>query len=308
MNKIAVHLFLYHLDLFDNFLSVLSPFRNEITLYLSLCKDNGSQADIITTIKKYFNAKISFHDNYGADIAPFLNTIESIKEPYFIKLHSKKSMLGQYHQIDWRNVLIHNFFGNKNLFNYNSTVIKNNFFCGAVGNMCLLYTDYELYHKNKILTLCDILNIDYNKINNYSFFGGSMFLSETKLFQKHFLPYNAIIQNLLSQETQKVNEIPEGTYSHSLERIFGYIIPYNHKQFCYTRHRHIIIQNNNAPYSKFRMIVLHNNDCYLQEDINVYGTIINDSIDTLTIQWKHIEPNQLQKYSFVNPYTITKII
>jgi len=301
--KIALILSIYHIDLWNNFKDLLLPFKNNINLYLCLYKDNGPQKDIISSADKLFNTRVSFHKNYGADIAPFLQILQLVEEPYFIKLHSKKSLLGDYKQINWRNILLYDFLGSQDIFKKNyDTIVKTK--CGAIGNKNLLLSNNEGYHSNKIKQLCNVLDINYNNIKNYSFFGGSMFMSKTALFKKHFLPYTNSLNELLSKETKKVTEKPTGTFSHALERIFGYIISYNNLEFATVQHKTIKILNSKAPNGLFNMITLHNNDCYLQEDIHVYGQILNNSFDNFTIQWNHLQPNPVQKYQYLGENTI----
>jgi hypothetical protein len=89
-----------------------------------------------------------------------------------------------------------------------------------------------------------------------------------------------------------------------LERIFGYIIPYNHLNFYYPQLQYIKILNTKAPNNYFHMVKLYNNDCYLQEDLNVYGHILDESESNFTIEWHHMLPNPIQKYEFVDKATI----
>jgi lipopolysaccharide biosynthesis protein len=302
-DSLAIILHLYHIDLWQEFKELLIPFRNEFKLYLCLCEDNGEQTEIIKSAKNLFDTDISFHKNYGADIASFLRTLENIKESYFIKIHTKKSLLGQYNQIKWRHILLHDFFSNTNIFESNYKQILTNPDCGMIGNKYLLSTDSENYHSHKIKELCNILKINYDNITNYSFFGGNMFMSKTHLFKKHFLPYQDILQYLLSKELNKVIEKHTGTYSHSLERLFGYIVSLNNLNFYCIKHPTIIIPNNKAPNGKFNLIKLYNNDCYLQEDLNVYGQIIDFNENELSIEWHHMKPKPIQKYTLINKNT-----
>ena len=302
--KISVVLYLYHINLWNEFKNLLMPFKKDIKLYLCLCDENKDEKEIVNFVKKNFDADISFYDNYGADVSSFLHTLEKIQEPYFIKLHSKKSSLGIYDQIKWRHILLHDFLANENIFYANYQQILNNSDCGTIGNKYLLSTNNENYHSNKIQELCDILDINYNNIANYSFFGGNMFMSRTDLFKKHFLPYQDVLQELLSKERNKVIEKETGTYSHSLERLFGYIVSLNNLNFYYAKHPTIVIINDKAPNGKFNLIKLYNNDCYLQEDLNVYGQILDNDINNFTIQWNHIVPNPIQKYEFLDSSTI----
>jgi len=301
--KISVILYLYHIDLWNEFKNLLMPFKKNIKLYLCLCNENKEQIEIVDFVKTNFDSNISFYDNYGADISSFLQVLEKIQEPYFIKLHSKKSLLGSYNQIKWRHILLHDFLGNKDIFYHNYKQISTNSDCGIIGNKYLLSTNKESYHKDKIQELCNILKINYKNITNYSFFGGNMFMSRTQLFKKHFLPYQDILQNLLSKERNKVIEKETGTYSHSLERLFGYIISLSNLNFYYTTHPTTVILNDKAPDGKFNLIKLYNNDCYLREDLNVYGQIIDDSKNEFTIQWHHMQDKPIQKYERINKTT-----
>lgn len=305
MTKIAIVLYLYHTNLWNNFSKLLLPIKDHFKLYLCLCNENGSQKKIVNFVKHNFESTISFHDNYGADISSFLQTLEIIEEPYFIKLHSKKSLLGLYNQIEWRHILLHDFLGSKEIFLNNYANITDPL-CGSIGNKNLLLTNNESYHSNQIKKLCDVLEINYHSVGNYSFFGGNMFMSKTKLFQKHFLPQQNVLQKFLSKEKNKVSEKHTGTYSHALERIFGYIVGYNNLNFTTVKHNTVQILNEKAPNGIFHMIKLYNDDCYLQEDINVYGHIIDRSTDNFSIQWKHIQSNPIQKYQYVGENTIVQ--
>jgi rhamnosyltransferase len=302
---IAVCLYLYHPDLWKDFKKLLSPFKDNIYLYLALSEDHGQQKDIVHSAKNNFKTTISFHKNYGADIASFLQILPNVKEPYFIKLHSKKSLLGAYNQVEWRHVLLHDFLGSKKIFWHNyKTILSPEY--GAIGNQNLLLSDNESYHSKQIREICDILKIDYDNIKNYSFFGGNMFMSKTNIFKNYFIPYQDVLQKLLSREINKVEEKTDGTYSHALERIFGYIIGYNNLKFATVKHKTINILNKKAPNGIFHMVKLYNNDCYLQEDLNVYGKILDDSKENFTIEWHHMNPKRVQTYDFVRKTAIVQ--
>lgn len=89
MKKVAVSLYLYYTDLWLDFYELLSPIKEHIKLYLTLSYDRCSSFD-----HKYldeFDHQLFYHNNYGADVAPFLNQLSSIAEPTFIKIHSKRA-------------------------------------------------------------------------------------------------------------------------------------------------------------------------------------------------------------------------
>jgi hypothetical protein len=298
-------LYLYHIDLWDEFKTLLFPFKEHIKLYLCLSKEKDNDA-IAAECGNYFDSIITYHENYGADIASFLNILESIQEPYFIKIHSKISYLGIHKHINWRAVLLNDFFYSNKLFNNNFLLIQQDNI-GMIGNRSLVYKNYENSHTKKIKKLCSQLGIDYGSIPNRSFFGGSMFMSHTDLFKKHFLPHNDSLQTLLAKEKGKVDETKGATFSHSLERIFGYIISINNLSFAHPQYNIIKIKNTNIDKQFFSLILMYNQDVYIQEEINLYGHMLDYEPDKkITIQWKHLSSHPTAEYHFSAQNTIER--
>ena len=196
---IAVILYLYHVDLWDEFKTLLLPFQKDIKLYLGLSSKQQSK-NIETEAKNIFDSTVTYHDNYGADVAPFLNQLSLVNTKYFIKIHSKKSLYGAYNQINWRKILLYDLLGSKNLFYNNLKKISQNSKIGIIGSKNLLLNNNENTHSIKIQTLCDLIHWEYNQIKSKSFFGGNMFLSRTGLFQQYFLPYKNELLDLLKNE------------------------------------------------------------------------------------------------------------
>jgi hypothetical protein len=134
-----------------------------------------------------------------------------------------------------------------------------------------------------------------------------MFLGKTKIFQKYFndttLPS---IDEKLKKETGKVNEIQSGTFSHALERMFGYIIKNEQLSFEHPNHLPIKILNDKAPDGYFNLILLYDNSCYIQEDLNMDGEIIENNDNYLIIEWKYLEPIIKQKYNKITHDTIVR--
>jgi lipopolysaccharide biosynthesis protein len=306
-NKVAVILHLYHTDLWPELQSLLINFSKDIKLYLSLNIKDKNNTNLINQINCNFLTSITYHDNFGADVAPFIQQICEVDEPYFIKIHSKKSVFGVYDQINWRKILLHDLLGSKNLFYNNLKKISQNSKIGIVGNKNLLLKNNESSHSLKIQTLCDLIHLEYNKIKPKNFFGGNMFLSRTELFQQHFLPYKNELLDLLKNEKGKVDETPDGTYSHSLERLFGYIVSYNNLKFEFSNPSYIKIKNSLAPKGYFHMIKLYDNDCYLTEDLHVYGKILEYQPNAfMSIKWQHINNSNIQYYKFISKNSIIK--
>ena len=301
--KVAVCLYLYHTDLWVEFKNLLTPLREHIKLYLALPNKNN----IIIQDLDLFDYQISYHDNYGVDVAPFLYQLPLIKEKLFIKIHSKKSLWGYKFHINWRQFILNDLIGSSEIFKSNVKQLLNNKAYTVLGNPTLLMKNREGNNSIYIETLCDILNIDYNKVKDSQFIAGNMFMGKTKFFQKVFSQNKiAIIDSFLQQDVGKINDAYNGTYSHAMERLFGYIVSYHKYQFCYPKHKIIKILNKEAPNKKyFNLIKMYNNYCYLLEDPNVYGyfDISND-----TIIWYHLENTTSQKYKIINKSTIEKIV
>jgi lipopolysaccharide biosynthesis protein len=263
---------------------------------LGLCKDNDNSYVINDFHDLKCQIKISYHENYGADIAPFLSQLHDIKEPLFIKLHSKKSFYGTRNQVNWRAVLVHDLIGNNDIVKSNILSFEDDT-VGMVCNQQLLYSNLEGSNSDNIKEICSLLNIDYNIVKNGSFIGGSMFMSRTDLFQESFSKYQKDkILNLLKHEIQKIDDTNRGTYTHAMERLFGYIIEYNKLTFNYPKHNFTIINNSRAVDGKLHLIELYNQDCYLLEDINAYGKVLNNTINNQTIEWYHINKPIKQIY------------
>lgn len=304
--KISVILYLYHTDLWNEFKKLLVPFKEDIQLYLCLCEDQDNSA-ILNEAVLDFDTKISFYPNVGSDVYSFLKVLQHLDTPYFLKIHSKKSLLGQYNQINWRTILLQNLLGNETIFLNNIKTIKDHKDCGSLSNKQLLLTNNENNNTNKIKQICSLINIDYNKIKNKSFFGGNMFLSRTTLFKKYFLNHTDSLLSLLQNEKGKVDETEDGTYSHSLERLFGYILSLENLNFYHPQEDSIKILNDKAPNGFFNLVRTYNNDCYVTEDLNVYGNILEQKDnESMIIRWLHLQDKPIQKYVYSTQNALIK--
>lgn len=307
-DKVAVILWLYHIDLWPEFYSLLKPLAHNIVLYLGLCDSHISDYPEIEQDIKLFDHRIYYQNNYGCDVAPFLNQIHSVSEPTFIKIHSKKSLWGVKNNIQWRSVLVHDLIGSKKIFD-NNIVKLSNPNIGLICNKNLLLKNREYKNADIIKKITNLMNIDYDYISNSSFPAGNMFWSKTSIYQKYFTKEICDKLNFyLQQEQGKVEDNLNGTYSHSLERIFGYIIKQDNKKFGYPKHDIIKVLNNKAPNNKyFHLIKTYDNYCYLKEDLNAYGNIIEQTKNNLIIEWFHMPTIMRQNYKIINKNTITKI-
>lgn len=274
--------------------------RLDLDVDLSIGEHNKSNKDLVKFTEKYQHriVNLTFHKNYGVDIAPFINQIcrtNSEKYPLFIKLHSKESKWGAQFHVDWGTVLIDSYIGDKYNYTKNLQLLRRKHI-GMISHNFLTLNDRESNNTNKIKYLCERLGLDYDKIEKSSFAAGSMFMSKTNIFQKYLKSNKKILDILLSNETEKVDDSrsKNGTYCHSLERIFGYII--KNENLCIHPHISKTIPIFNSEYKKLHLITTYNNDCYLREDLNIYGKLLSQNNDKLKIQWLHLQDSPIVEY------------
>ena len=293
---------MYHTDLWPEFKELLLPLSNNIKLYIGLCNTSPSLNDFDD-----FDHQLSFHDNYGADISSFLYQIRDVKEDLFIKLHSKKSLWGFKYHINWRQMMLNDLISSLDILKSNIKILLSNESNSVLCNKILLMDNREFHNSSKIHELCSLLNIDYSRVKNSKFVAGNMFMGKTSIYKKYLEPHIETIDKLLYNEKGKVDDTFKGTYSHSMERIFGYIISYNNLKFCYPKHKIIKVINTEAPNKKyFNLIKMYNNYCYILEDPNLYGYISNMSEKSCVITWYHLDEKSSITYNLINKNTICK--
>jgi lipopolysaccharide biosynthesis protein len=219
MKKIPVIIWMYHTNLWNEFLELLIKNKNYVYPVVGLHKDHDNKI-IIKSIKENFDEfDIDYYDNYGKDIGPFLFQIQKIESPFFIKIHSKKCNY-------WRRLLVNDLLGDVLLSNIKtlSSDVENNDI-GLIANGMFTTSNNEYTNKENIKQICNIINIDYEKIKNGRFLCGTMFMSRTDIFKKYFnCDTTPEIIKLIKNETGDVKDKAFGTFTHALERIFGYII------------------------------------------------------------------------------------
>lgn len=232
-NKIPVLIWLYHKDKWNYILSKLVDCKDLVYPVIGLCSDID-YSDIIKSVEENFeDYKIQNFENRGKDILPFLYMISEIDSNYFIKIHSKKSESSYFS--NWFQKSIDSLISRDSLINNIDLISKDkivNTFgrsiendVGMIANREFTVWNHEHTNSNKIEEICGIIGLDYNKVKGVRYVSGTMFHSITGLFLKYFNNKNLkIISKLLDNEIGDVKDIESGTYTHSLERIFGYII------------------------------------------------------------------------------------
>jgi len=308
-NTIAL-IFLYELSKLPDLERLCDNTKN-FDIDLVVGSHNKNHTGLQQFCDKFYHRilNLQFHDNYGVDIAPFIERVVSIdknKYPYFIKLHAKSSLLGQYKHVDWGSILWDSLIGNQKSFNHNKHILSQSHI-GAITQPFLIFNNRELNNTSKIKILCDIFNIEYNKVSNDQFMAGSIFMSKTDLFQKVLLKHKDYLNSLLSKETGKVDDrdFVDGTYCHALERVFGYMIKYQ-KLKIHSTSLYPVIKIYNKTHKILHLHITYQNMVYLVEDFNICGSIQYKDNKYIIIEWHHLH-NKKIIYEYLNNKTITKV-
>jgi hypothetical protein len=302
---VDVYLWLYHTDLWDEFYKLLFPIKKDIVLHLGLCHDTLNKEVVSLAERGFPNLQISEHPNAGADILPFIKDFSnnSCKQNIFVKLHSKKSRL--VNKIHWRKVLLHSLIGDGgNNFLTNINHFQTNKKIGLISHKHLLFSNQEGLNSDKIDEILQYYKMPKPHITNRIFPAGTMFMGNSNLYT-NVLNNDSItyLSSLLNQETGYVTDIKEAKYSHSLERIFGYICDHYGYVIDHTRHQTIRVLNVKSPTKKLHLSITHTGYTFLEENLTVSGRLLHKSDDSFTIIWHHLANPHTRKYIKVTDNT-----
>lgn len=285
--KTAILLYLYHIDLWEEYKNLIKRNCSNYSLFLSVCSNNNNK-NIIKDCKKNFkNCFIQEFENKGVDVGPFLKQLDIVDEkeyPFFIKLHSKKSLINN--KINWRVDLVNSLIGNKFTYLKNLDLIKKPY-VGCICNKYFLNKDQNKLF-NKIKEILTLLGMSYEDVIYPEYIAGNIFLSKTAIFKKYF---NSNIIKIIYEKLEGYGEIPkEGSYNHSLEVINGYILKKENLKILDGIVKSKIIYNKNYNNNRIHLIKLYNDEYTAKENILIRGKLNNDYIF-----WDHIGVNQKYK-------------
>lgn len=296
--KIPVLLWLYHSDLWLEFLSLLQPINDLIELHIGLCLDNQNIDNIIKDFYSNFTGQVTLHPNKGVDVLPFLHQMSFLNtensDDIFLKIHSKKSEIAP--STNWRAILLNSLIGNRE--NFISNISKFN--QSNIGMLCsqnLILSNRERANTKKINQLCQIADIEYSSVKSSSFPSGNMFFGRKSLFRRYFNESTIEkFNSLFKTEYGKVEDSKDGTYCHTLERMFGYLVSYNNQKILQCSETNIDIFRHDNPNQIFNIVIMYNGDCYYKNNMYVYGKILSQNKSEIVIAWKHIKSNPIIRY------------
>ena len=295
MKKLNVFLWLYELDLTDEFVSLLEPIKDLITLHLALCEDNINTNTINEFYYFFDDLNISIYPNQGADALSFLSDLNQIDDDaIFLKIHSKKSPWGIYEQCNWRAILLDSLIGSRQKVIDNIKLLEDD--NALLANEFFMLNNLE--GKNASYIQLIIKNCNLTVYSKY-FAGGTMFYGHKKNL-KPILNHLDYFYYELSKYKGKVDDTHTGTMPHALERLFGYI----HQKYTYTQDfKHTLkIKSDQAtrinlcPSKYVYLNILYNNDCYLMANANYYGKVLTHTANRITIRWVYLEKPVTKTY------------
>jgi lipopolysaccharide biosynthesis protein len=302
--KVHVFLWLYHTDLWPEFLSILKPVQDLIYVHLGLCEDSKDLDIISNEFYSNLNGQIGKYPNIGADVRPFLHQISNIQESQvsssldvFIKIHSKKSHIVS--TINWRSILLSSIFSTRENFLSNiDQFLKPD--VGMLTTKGLILSHREGLNGQKIETLCNMNDINYYSVQGGLFPAGNMFLGRLSLFRKYFTAEClANYDKLLEKESGKVTDKTIGKYCHALERMFGYIVSANQSKILPCKENIIMIPNKELPNKPHKLVVMYNKECYLYDNIFIYGRVLNQTETDIEISWHNTNPITIKSYQIL---------
>lgn len=316
--KTAILVYVYYPDILDHIVQLIKQIDlSSVDIFIAI--NNSLSVDLIKDICKDINPYIKnivSVDNLGVDILPFLSQLISLDNniyKYFIKIHTKKSRWGSKSNIRWLSVLLHAVIGSNKIFKNNILKLDRHTNIGMIGPKAFIIDNRESIHSTKIKELCGICDMDYDFVRDGKFVAGSIFMARLEPFIKYFTKDRIeIIKNLIlaNNEIGSVKDIYslDGKYSHSLERLFGYIIHANGMKIFGNKLINYRILNKEAEKGYFSLVICYDGLCYLDEDPNCAGQFypINDNI--CAIEWKHMKHIDyvFQKYTKLNNNTLIK--
>lgn len=295
---IAVLIYVFHTEIWDELYTLLLPLKEYIKIDIALCKDNNN-LKIENDLKNFNLIQLRYVENRGVDIGPFLLQLKDLDQeqyPYFIKLHSKKSVINKF---EWRHVLFNSLIGSKDIFLKNIQTLDKDKMIGAITDRTTIMKTIG-NNKTHVSALSRLLNI---KTTNKAFMAGSMFMSKTKVFKKYFT--DQVISTMYPLlEIGEVKDDKHGTFCHALERIFGKIIS-NEKLLISSIRSEPYIKIYNREYKKqYSVYRCYNNYCYTKSDKALaFGYIYNIlHDDSIVMNWTYLQQydNYFRRYDKQN--------
>lgn len=292
MPKVAVLLYVYYPEKWSEIHDLLFQIKDSIDVFLAVCRDIDCTHIIQECKQNFCTKKVFVCENKGLDLYPFLkqlNTLNFKKYPYFLKLHTKKSLVDN--TFEWSDCLLNSTIGTKEIFNQNLLLLENSEI-GALCDQNFIITNNERTHKSAIEHLCNILDIDYEKVSLGSYMAGSIFFGKTKNFQEVYTKTRIQLIEKLLEPAESCSQLTV-SYTYALECVLGYALAFSSLKIekCYTPTKLLFNKQLNK---NLNLVLTHRSTCYIKENPLMCGVVISQSNTTLNIIWSHCDNNEYE--------------
>jgi hypothetical protein len=226
--RVLVHLHLYYQDLFEEMMDKISNLDGKCyyDVYITLTEGVSTKGQVRwlnDQISDKFNITMLEVPNKGLDIGPFLLVLERVRMlcinyDYVLKLHTKKSLITAENGFGnkWRNELVNKLISTPEVFENNlKQMLDDNI--AMLGSRKWLTANRQGNDKY-INYYIDKFSIQKH---NSMFIGGTIFMVRYDLLTTYITDPLIVYEEL---ETGYFHDQDESRKTHSLERIFGYMV------------------------------------------------------------------------------------
>jgi lipopolysaccharide biosynthesis protein len=226
--RLAIAIHAFYPEIFASVLSMIEKDSgsSKIKLYITVPQDKYQEVLEITK-NSNITYKIVITENRGRDVLPFLRIIPEILadgNDIILKIHTKNSNHLRRKE-NWRVDLYEKLIGEGSIKKY-LEIFANHPHIGLIGPSDHILP-LELYYganAQRIINICEMLEIPLNNLKQVHFVAGSMFYIRKEIL---ILLNKLNLEEIVFEEEQKQND---GTSAHAFERIFGILM--NHSGYA----------------------------------------------------------------------------
>ena len=218
-SKVAVFVHMFCVDLWPEFRTYLSNFRNvKFDLYVNLVIDTWFPAIHKEILRNYPSAQVIISENKGRDIGGLINLIQFVdltKYESVVIMHTKKSghlNIGD----EWRNNMIKALIGSPETIKKNMWLFQNTK-TGVIGHKKYLHSclDHDT-NKEKLLQLCYLMKV-HPDIPNEKYIAGTIIWVKSQLLRYIKYHHSKIKMMLWAKGQGQL----DGGWEHAFERLYG---------------------------------------------------------------------------------------
>ena len=230
-NKIAIQVHIFYVDLIKDIFSKINNIPVKFNLFIStnsIEKKNIIEKYIQKNICKFINYEILVLNNKGRDVLPFIIQLKTIfhNYKYICHIHTKKSLHSKMGD-EWRDYLLYNLLGNKEIISDILSDFENN------NKLGLIFP--RIYYKIFLFFNCEISKSNLKKMNYlikqiYPHMKISDKISEFPAGNMFWARISAIYQifniNIEKRFPKELGQL-DFTLMHAIERIWTYLTKIN---------------------------------------------------------------------------------